>query len=705
MQTTKSHSLAARDGLALSFLMALVLVAPSCAKRDLRPLNPCTVSASSEELNVLPAEDIDLLFVVDNSGSMAEEQAALADQIGTIIRTLIDQTEIDLLAANNEELQGAKAVKRLRVGTISTDFGVAGFGQNETPSSINALDPLERFTVVIPNCGVKFDEVTATDVDAERTRTGDRGVINLTPVSATLGSIMCPASYPSFLAFDVEGTQSVVDFVDDVACTTVLGTSGCGFEFQLEAMLAAVTPSDSTAVSFATVHDAAAGVADVPYPNGNAGFFREEAILAVIMITDEDDCSTSNTELFRRSSTILQDPSAPILAASGNPFRFNTRCTHFDDELYPIQRYVDGLLAAKPANKLIFAGIVGVPGDAVDPDAQRNGEAGEGFDTILGHSDMQVTDYVTSGEWATIPGQPPGDSVTPACWRCIDNGTGDEDPGVTTLQTCPATTSAMSSHDLQYAVPARRIVEVARGLRVRGVISVIETICAADFSGAVENILVAIISQTKPSCLRRALNPDSTGAVPCNFLERLPEGMSCADLEGREETPFKVDAGRETCRLIQRIPTEQDIAAGETPEGLGWFYDTYTEVAVSTCAGREQVAMVRFTDGTVPTSGATLRIDCLQPTQAEKDINSVCGLDADCQFDDDDQLSAFVVRWNLQGNYMVGGNQPMACENETNTCQIGCGTDADCPGGMVCDTSRAQAPSAGFCVDPTCTVN
>jgi hypothetical protein len=715
MQTTKSHSRATRVGLALSLLIALVLVAPSCAKRDLRPLNPCTVSATSEQLNILPAEDIDLLFVVDNSGSMAVQQAALRAEIGNIIRTLIDQDRIDQLAEDNPDLIGAKAVKRLRVGTVSSDLGVAGFGQDETVEGLNALGFAEATRRVVITCGATNDGPIIDSVDPERMRRGDRGVINLEPVFADLDGITCPASYPSFLAFDVEGTQSADDFADDVSCTTMLGTDGCGYESQLNSMLAAVTPSDSSTVSFLY----GTGVADLPYPEGNAGFLREEALLAIIMITDEDDCSTDNPELFNRDSTTLNDPNAPFLDPGGGaePFRHRsiTRCNFFKEELYPVQRFVDGLLAAKPANRLIFASITGVPNDAVDLDAQYY-EGAAAFDAILAHPDMEVRDHIVEGSdppyWLRVPNNISGDSPALACWRC----TNPEDPAGADVEVDDYMECTGADRDLQYAVPADRIVRVARELRARDVITVIDSICTRDFGNAVTNILVNIVRATKPSCLKRELNPDVTGAVPCNFLETLPEGMSCADLEGREETPFKIENGREVCRLIQRIPTEADRAAGRSPEGLGWFYDDYTvqtvgnpdEGIVGDCEEKLRedqepnpdhvAAIVRFTEGTVPVSGATVRIDCLQPAQAERDINTPCVDDARCRFDDAEGLNAFVVRWNLDASrFSVGGNQPMSCEPLSNTCQIDCQNDADCPGGMVC-----SANDGNICLDPTC---
>lgn len=717
MKTTLSPKLAMNPRLPLVLLLFGGILLSSCASRDLRSLRPCVVSANSEQLNILPAEDIDLLFMIDNSGSMQEEQEAIQREIGRMVQTLIDQDEIDALIATSPELEGARAVKRLRVGAVSSDIGVAGFGSNLTGEQVLAIlhdpDPdvqLSSYGVV--NCGIRIVGGAEAYVDPDRTKWGDKGLINRTPAVTSVpdesGSpVACPESYPDFLFFDVEDDQSISDFAHSVSCTAMLGITGCGFEMQLESVLIAVTPSESEDVTIAEVHGGR-GVADLPYPEGNGGFFRDEAILAIIMITDEDDCSTKEPQVFNSSSTELISQDDPMISGLG-PLRVNTRCTarYKDAEgnekqpLYPINRYVDGILAAKPANRLIFAGIVGVPNDgSVDADAQIQGP--EAFETLLAHPEMQVREHVRDEGgvkvWDQIPGEPPtSDFVIPACYRCL--GDDGQERSIEHFSECN-----QAGDDLQYAVPADRIVRVAKGLREAGAIALVQTICTDDFSDAVTNILKAIIQQTKPSCLRRALNRDAIGEVPCNFFETLPAGMTCAELEdqGRDPVPYSVsDDGIETCRLLQLVPTEDEIAAGAYPEGEGWFYDDYTvETLEEQCAHLEVKAAVRMSN-IQPTPGSQLRIDCLQPTQAEKNVNSPCATDSACAFDDADTLGQFLVDWNLSlDRYSVDGEQPMFCDLESNTCQIGCEASSDCPGSMTCVGDEGRK----LCIDPTCSV-
>ena len=63
------------------------------------------------------------------------------------------------------------------------------------------------------------------------------------------------------------------DIADAFSCIAALGTGGCGFEHQL-----------------ASVRHALGGDAD-GVPPENQGFLRDDALLAIVLITDEDDCS------------------------------------------------------------------------------------------------------------------------------------------------------------------------------------------------------------------------------------------------------------------------------------------------------------------------------------------------------------------------------------------------------------------------------
>lgn len=161
-------------------------------------------------------------------------------------------------------------------------------------------------------------------------------------------------SYPSFLTHE-PASGNLATFTDDFGCLATTGTDGCHIEQPLEAALKALTPATSD-LRFA---DGTRGQGD----RGNEGFRRDDAVLGIVIVTDEDDCSISDPELF--------DPEGPYRYESSE-----LRCTQHEEGLHSVARYVEGFrdLVDDPA-KLVVAAIAGVPTDlisdlgAVDYDA------------------------------------------------------------------------------------------------------------------------------------------------------------------------------------------------------------------------------------------------------------------------------------------------------------------------------------------------
>ena len=68
--------------------LILALAAGGCIEREGRPVNPCTQVTVGQKIQVTNVDKVDLLFMVDNSNSMAEEQGLLATQFPTMINIL-----------------------------------------------------------------------------------------------------------------------------------------------------------------------------------------------------------------------------------------------------------------------------------------------------------------------------------------------------------------------------------------------------------------------------------------------------------------------------------------------------------------------------------------------------------------------------------------------------------------------------------------
>jgi hypothetical protein len=48
-------------------------------------------------------------------------------------------------------------------------------------------------------------------------------------------------------------------------------------------------------------------------------------------------------------------------------------------------------------------------------------------------------------------------------------------------------------------------------------------------------------------------------------------------------------------------------------------------------------------------------------------------------------------------------NLKLTCDGETNTCQLTCESNVECPGGFACYDASGDGKS--YCVNPTCTLN
>src|SRR5688572_2442730 len=72
----------------LGMVGALSSALAGCPNQELAPLTPCTVSGVSIEVPQTGVDKVDLLFMIDNSGSMAEEQKKLAAVLPDLVTVL-----------------------------------------------------------------------------------------------------------------------------------------------------------------------------------------------------------------------------------------------------------------------------------------------------------------------------------------------------------------------------------------------------------------------------------------------------------------------------------------------------------------------------------------------------------------------------------------------------------------------------------------
>jgi hypothetical protein len=640
-------------------LVAFVCFASTggCLDRELKPLNPCLVTSVSRKVLVNNIEQVDLIFSVDNSGSMAEEQASLKQQFPKMISVLTTGMR------SPDDTNPFPAAKDLHLAVVSSDMGAVG----------------------------------QMNVDGCNLMGGDDGKLQNLP----RGSIGCQAGYPGFLSY-IAGRDTPQQIATDFACIAELGTGGCGYEQQMEAPFKAlwpnvyvgetgnvVTPNPYSFVGATPMQMQGRG--DLPPPEGSKGFLRTAAdrggpsLLAVVVVTDEEDCSSKVTDHFR-VATGASDP----LASQGTQIR----CFMNKQNLYDVSRYVDGFRALRPGYEklVVFAGIVGVPPDLVDDKARANVDFTDAksrnayYDKML--ADTRLQERVVNQR------NPQNASMAASCTRSDRTG------------------------QTSRAFPPRRIVQTARGFEENGVI---QSICQDDFGPAMDAIIEVIARQLGAVCLPRPLTRKSDGLVACNVVWELPPvtdapagtATECSDLPYL--APVDVgrvainDRGGANCKVTQ-LPITR---GGAVPTGAGWYYDNFSDDLQRACAGTKK-QRVSFTNAAKPNTGIVVKLECLDETQrvaststdvsmstAQPEIGSACV---------DVRMGTKTVNGDSACAVMLksgGFDRSLFCHPELNICVKPCQSSTECPPAWECDQRpETTAPTGGraYCVNPTCGV-
>jgi hypothetical protein len=351
---------------------------------------------------------LDLLFIVDNSSSMKEEQVALRREFPRMIRKLVSGDH------NGDGKVEHEPVTDLHIAVVSSNMGA--------DSRVRGCEGL-----------------------------GDDGLFQHAGNLAHDASLACQDSYPSFLAYK-SGKPALDSVTRDFGCIAALGTAGCGFEQHLESGLKALWPAARPDITFfGSGATPTTGHGD----RENAGFLRASsaATLGVVVIADEDDCSSADRGIFAPDTD----------ADSGSPYYeqpLNLRCYYNHDKAFPLERYMFGFQHLG-SRRVVFAGIVGVPVDLVDAAARSPLESADAakrdayYDNILSDPRMRERLDGQSGLRAGMPSE-----LVPTC-----------------------------TSSLGRAYPARRFVELAKRF---GADSLIQSICADSFGSPIDQIVERI---------------------------------------------------------------------------------------------------------------------------------------------------------------------------------------------------------------------
>ncbi len=608
-----------------SLMTVLGLGAAGCIDRPAAVISPRTQSGVSVVVENNAIDTVDLLMVVDNSNSMRENQTNIVAQLRPLIETLTSPPD-----NNMDGRPDYPAVRDLHVGVVSTDLGTPG--------------------ATVPGCA-------NSDV-------GDDGLLNPirngqalarhqpwtgAPMGFRPDDCMRPDQFPSFIAFS-SGSTNVMQFTHDFHCNVALYVNGCGLEQPLEAAYRAVVWHRA---------DDRPGNMDP-----NAGFLRENALLAILVLSDEEDGSVRDCrfaepgvpcneaiDVFQMGSTRWGAPNLNMRFYMYQPGRDQ-------DPTWPVERYVDarnparGYLSVKPGHpeRVLFAAIAGVP--LALPTRMLGGVAITDWDALLGTPDaMDRENYLTRNAMSAIDTM---STEGPISMRQANQDMNCPDRVVPSCRregsTYDPARPPCNPTEQYFAWPSRRIVEVARrfdesplcnGAPCRN--GLVTSICRNNYTAAMREIINKIQSRLAGRCLprilqQRPLDPAATPVrctgncfVDCIVRESLVAGSTCDPTHARRPAldgngrPVldPADSTRVLCDVAQ-LPTNPDgtpvtsangcYSVGCDPAtdqatvpGAGFYYDTSPDPSEPNCRQR-----ITFTSNASTPNGARVRLECIQ---------------------------------------------------------------------------------------------
>jgi hypothetical protein len=299
---------------------------------------------------------IDILFVIDNSGTMGEEQLNLAANFPLLIEQITSLTDAEGQALNPD----------VNIMVTTTDFGHPLCTQFQPEEYAPA-----QGKPIFSGCNTRLDNFTG--IDPFSPQEVPEACTEHCPMDITPGG-------DPFIHFDSLGSNVTFNDIDGaLSCMAPQGISGCGYEAPLEAMLQALRP------------DACWNDPTVQGCDGHPlwhwvrrGFLRPGSTLAIAFITDEEDCSVASPDGFAyftqedkkdywRVHPDLQSkqPSSAICWGAG------VTCTDEDGDgdkeechsrtnspvLHPVSRYTDFLdyIEHELGNSIVILGVLGVP--------------------------------------------------------------------------------------------------------------------------------------------------------------------------------------------------------------------------------------------------------------------------------------------------------------------------------------------------------
>lgn len=410
MKTTGTSSRASRLAWLSLLGLGASLAASGCLTRPLEALDTRTTWTTHFSQASSGVSKIDLVLMIDNSGSMADKQAILSDAVPKLVRGLLNPPCVGKdnqpIAAQPESPADAcpagsarefEPVYDVHIGIVSSSLGGHGVTSICQP---------------VPQSG-------PGDTTYKSTWTGNDGGHLVARLDENNPDVPAPTyEGKGFLAWDPEAKltppgETTLDGAETKLRDLVagVGQSGCGFESSLESWYRfLIDPEPYDTITMNDKGHVTPNGIDQRVLDERAAFLRPDSMVAILMLTDENDCSIREDQYFPivgltsnpmfRARAVCEtkpddrccapceyapadcpvDPTcdAPRLNETEDPQ--NLRCWNQKkrfgwDFLYPTDRYVKALTSAKIARR--DGQLVDNPLYPADPDGKLHARAPE----------------------------------------------------------------------------------------------------------------------------------------------------------------------------------------------------------------------------------------------------------------------------------------------------------------------------------------
>jgi len=451
----------------------------ACNSRRLAIPDPAPAVIDMRQFKQTVNHKLDLLFMVDDSSSMSPLQAKMQKQLPAFMKALADQTTMQL--------------PDLHVAVVSSSYGGGAWGNvNQCLSAQTHADTLgdDQGRFLQGAIGQMASPCNMLHAGEKYLANGD-------------GTAAHPANFDG-------------DIGAAFSCIALLGDKGCGFESQFES------------VYYGLYKGTLPFGSDAGQDPDNGGFVRSDAVLAIVMVTNEDDCSVSGDSL-------LLDPSVNgVDHASGLGALQSYRCNEFGHLCDGVPPPHTAPATTVTLNKCVSAEDKGKTDDMiVYPEGPYKGQP----DMTHGHlwpTVAEFTDYIKQYKTnpddilvAAIAG-PVADAQGNSLYRVhgeVNSSAGGETDPVVDHSCMQATSDSTMP---EYGDPAVRIHQWVQNFNTPGGSQngVFYPICANDFSAAMMAIAMKINAKLGASCVSTHIALDAKDPTKhnCQVSQKTTDG-------------------------------------------------------------------------------------------------------------------------------------------------------------------------------------